>query len=229
MGSAEQYLHWKRTNGAVACVFARLMAASKDRYGQRLTVVTNKDAQKVAKAIDSAITTFVEDVDAAAATIIMPAITTSAQLVSVAQTLEKFPHWQVKHWPIESTPEGAVVAFGVARTIMLADGTEVPSEALVLGPHDRFPATRKAPVTALEVFVGVPSSIDPKTQRATSRANLAHVNMTPPLPQRIIDRNWAQSQKDRLSSLGGVDDPRAKAKVSFVISTELAKQMGYAP
>ncbi|HEX7664188.1 MAG TPA: hypothetical protein VF407_06755, partial [Polyangiaceae bacterium] len=81
--------------------------------------MTNKDPQKVATALDTAVTTFVGDAEAAAATVVMPAMTTSAHLVSIAQTLETLPHWHVKHWPIESTPGGAVVAFGVARTINL--------------------------------------------------------------------------------------------------------------
>src|SRR5262249_49743225 len=103
-----------------------------------------------------------------------------------------------------------------------------PSEALVLGNFDGFPATRRAPVTALEIFVGVPRAMDPKTGEPSKKANLAHVELV--LPTSDAAQNmWDKSVEGRLTSLGGVDDVRAKAKVAFVVSSALAESLGCAP
>src|ERR1019366_6806679 len=105
----------------------------------------------------------------------------------------------------------------LARDVALATGVLVPSEALALGPFDAFPATRMAPVTALEIFVGTPLPLDPKKKTPTTKANLAHVNVTPPLDQTQFAKTWTKSEVARLASLGGVDDCRAKARVAFVV------------
>lgn len=83
-------------------------------------------------------------------------------------------------------------------------------------------------MTTLEIFVGPPQALDPKDKTPSTKANLAHV-LFPAPSQEAFDTVWKNSQRARLASLGGIDDPRAKAKVSFVLPVALAKKMGVMP
>lgn len=224
----DRYLQWRR-GSAVGCNFARLMAVAHTEYGQRVEVVAGSSAQTLAGTIDSLVTTHVADHDVEALTILLPETDGLQLLVGIALALAQMPGWTVTPWHEPTAPCGAVVAFGVARGIALANGTIVPSEVLVLGPYDVFPATRRAPVTALEIFVGTPLPSDPKKRTPTTKANLAHVNVSPPLSQKQFSNVWNASIAARLQSLGGIDDCRAKAKVAFVVPLSLATSMGCAP
>jgi hypothetical protein len=104
---------------------------------------------------------------------------------------------------------------------------QCPSEALVLGPFAGFPNTRKSPLTAIEIFVGEPREFDPKSGAPTTKANVAHMDMG--VMQEAWEIMWEQSVDGRLASLGGINDPRAKAKVAFVVPIALAQKLGFAP
>lgn len=143
--------------------------------------------------------------------------------------LRAHPKWSVVTTTLQNSVAGDLVAVHVARHIPFANAT-CPSEILALGPFQEFPATRLAPVTALEVFVGPPMSHDPKTHKPTEKANLAHMDLSKiDLPVGAIDKMWETSKIGRLKSLGDIDDSRAKAKVSFVIPSALARQLDCAP
>ncbi len=119
-----------------------------------------------------------------------------------------------------------MIAFGLSHEVSLVTGATVPSEALVLGPFEEFPATRRAPVTALEIFVGNPP-VQTRYGDPTLKANLDLIPVDPPIPQVAFNNMWETTKELRSTSLGGIDDdPRAKAKVSFVISAALAKRLG---
>jgi hypothetical protein len=135
-------------------------------------------------------------------------------------------HWGVTTRTIEAPPAGAFVAIRIVRDISFGDGY-CPSEALVLGPFDEFPPTRKSPVTALEVFLGEPRPLGPLDDVPTTKANLAHLEMHLPTHEMFLTM-WESSKTGRTRELGGPDN-RAKAKVSLVISTALANQLGCAP
>jgi hypothetical protein len=229
MTPKEQYLHWKRTNSAVGCRFARLMAITPSEYGQRIEVASGASAQPLAVAIDGFVKKHIADPDASALTILLPETNSLPTIVGVALALTPLAGWAVTRWHEPTAPGGAAVAFGIARDVALASGTLVPSEVLALGPFDVFPATRKAPVTALEIFVGTPLALDPKKKTPTTKANLAHVNVTPPLDQKQFANAWTKSEEARLASLGGTEDCRAKAKVAFAIPLSLAQSLGCAP
>jgi hypothetical protein len=104
----------------------------------------------------------------------------------------------------------------------------VPSEALVFGPFQEFPRTRQAPIVAIEIFVGKPREVDPKTKGHVARVNLAHLDVRPSTLD-AYEKMWDRSMKGRLSSLGGVDDSRAKAKVAFVVPLSMAQNLGFWP
>jgi len=228
---ATKYLEWKRTKNDVACRFARYLAINPTQFGQRLEVVKGADGAALAGEIDTLVTTFIADPDAVAVTLVLPDVTKARTLVDLALDLSKRDGWTVKRWALARTRGGAMVAFGVARDVQLATGRSVPSEALVLGPIRGFPATRKAPITALEMFVGVPPELN-RDGKPADKANLADVNVIPPLAQAHHDHMWTSTQRVRKEILGethGKVDLRAKAKVAFVVSAKLAQSMGCAP
>jgi hypothetical protein len=228
MTPKEKYLAWKRTGNAIACRFARLMAINPTEFGQRIEVIDGTTSQALAAEIDRLVIQQIGDPAAAALTILLPDVTQLATLVEVALALAPLSGWTMNRWHEPAAPSGPVVAFTLARAVALATGKLVPSEVLALGPFAGFPATRNAPVLALEIFVGIPLPHDPKKRTPTTKANLAHVNVTPPLNQTQFANTWTKSERARLASLGGVDDCRAKAKVAFVIPLALAQSMGCA-
>jgi hypothetical protein len=85
---------------------------------------------------------------------------------------------------------------------------------------------------ALEIYVGVPMSRDPKTHQPSTKANLAHMDLGPDIEPATIDKMWEASNAVRRTSLGltgALEDNRAKAKVSFVIPASLAQKLGCVP
>lgn len=237
--SLKAYRDWKR-QPAVACVFARLMARDPKLHGQRWATISGTDPAKVAKGIESNVARHVSDGEAAAVSLVFTEISQLPTLVAVAQSLATLPEWSVSTTRLDSTPVGPCAAFRIARSIPFGGGT-CPSEALVLGPFNEFPATRRAPVAAFELFVGDPLPVDPKTGQPTTKANLAHIMV--PMGKSTFDSSWESSRKMRRRSLGlpgdppreppedgdpplVPDDPRAKAKVSFVVPLAQATAMG---
>jgi hypothetical protein len=171
----------------------------------------------------------VADKKASIATLLLPDITTLAKLASVALELRSHPKWQVTTTALRGSPVADLVAVHVVRDIPF-QSTACPSEALVMGPFKEFPPTRRAPVIALELFVGPPLPRDPKTHKPTTKANLAHADLTDTeLDSAQIDMMWESSRVARLKSLGNREDDRAKAKVSFVIPAALARRLGCEP
>lgn len=227
-GPIDQYLRWKEHNAAVGCIFARYLANKPAEFGQRMEVVKGGVAVDVAVEIDDLVSQFIADGTLSAATLLFPAVKQLATVVQVALALEQKSGWHVERTHLPSTPVGPVIAFRIARDIPLTPATTVPSEALVLGPFDPFPATRQAPVTALEIFVGTPPPADDDGS-PTQKANLAHVRVSPPVTRGVFDYMWQNSVNGRLKSLNGVDDGRAKAKVAFVVPLVLAQTLGCAP
>ncbi len=228
MSPKERYLTWRR-GSAIGCQFARLMAVRADDYGQHVDELKGTAPASLATAIEQHVDRCVGNADIAALTLLFPEIRDLASLVDIALALKTTPAWTVTSWIEPSAPPGPVVAFGLARNVLLPNGNPVPSEALVLGGFDVFPATRKAPVVAMEIFVGTPLPNDPKKGTPTTKTNLAHAKVAPPLNQSQFAYVWNASVKGRTASLGGIDDPRAKARVAFVVPLALAQTLGCVP
>jgi hypothetical protein len=192
------------------------------------------DASELAAAIDRLVAECIAAADVAALTVVMPELVDLRVVVGLALALPSTNGWKVTRRRVPVTPVGPVVAFGVTRDVPFPQGTTLPSEALFLGDFESFPPTRRAPVSALEIFVGEPLARDPKTGDPSTKANLAHIKMVPPMPRKAEAAAWDNSPKLRRESLGLTpdgddDDLRAKAKVSFVIPLTLAQTLGCAP
>jgi hypothetical protein len=219
MGAKQDYLAWKKKSKDVGCVFARYMAAKPTQFGQRIEIVSGSRSTSVASRIETLVSRFIADSAVSALTLLLPKLTDLAALVDVVHQLERVHGWKVKRWSLPNAAGGAVVAICLTRDVPLGSRT-VPSEALILGNFGGFPATRRAPVTALEIFVGPPPSLDRRDGQPTKKANLADVDLG--LQQALHDNMWEGSRRLRLESLGGADDDRAKAKVAFVVPVALA-------
>lgn len=203
-------------------------AASPHLYGQRVeTLNSGNPPAAVARAIAGRITQMLADPQVQAAALVLPGLTTLRKTAEVFLALGNEPKWNVQRTLLQIDRATSYVAFNVTRAITFG-ATEIPSEALVLGNFPAFPATRRAPVTALEIFVGTPLPNDPGSGKPTTKGHLAHMVMNFSTPD-AFKKLWNQTRGTRLAALGGIDDPRAKAKVSFVVPTKLAERIGCVP
>jgi hypothetical protein len=227
MSAESDYLAW-RGKPPVGCVFARLLARRPKGYPQRIeTIASGRSPNQVAAYISQRIDAVVADTAIHAATLLFPGLKTLEQTARTMLALKQFPNWSVSTNLLKPPPSLSMVTVHVVRQIPF--GTSMcPSEALVLGPFKEFPSTRRSPIVALEIFIGEPLANDPKTGTPTTKANLAHFKMNS-LSDAAYDKTWENSIKGRTKSLGGIDDNRAKAKVSFVIPTVMAQRLGYEP
>ena len=185
------YRSWKQKHSDIGCVFARYMAGTPQKFGQRAVLLRGNDPARIAEGIARRIARYVNDPKVNTAALVMPDVKTLLTLVKVAQELSSKEDWRVSRRILKDTPAGDVVAFNIVRDIPFNNAT-CPSEALVLGPFDVFPRTRRSPVTALEIFVGVP----PEKQHdgsPTTRAHLADVPIQLPI-EGLFDSMWEASQ-----------------------------------
>ena len=233
MTSLAKYQEWKQLYSDVGCMFARYMARNPTRFGQRAEVVEGATPAIIAADVTARISRYVADPDTNVVTLVFPNLTTLRSLVDMTRALGAFPDWGLKTDVLKNTPVGDMLAFNLTRQIPFADST-CASEVLILGDFPEFPTTRRAPITALEIFVGPPRPRDPKTDLPTKKANLAHVDL-PPLSGQPFANMWERSERGRRESLGcNADcdpichDLRAKAKVAFVIPMALATSLGLA-
>jgi hypothetical protein len=227
MSLEADYLKW-RHQPHVGCVFARLIAGRPADFEQKIERVPSAGPpRRTAGNIARRVNKRVADRNVVAGVLLLPDLVTLEALTKVALALGELPRWTVTTTALENPRAGEMVAVHIVREIPFGDGT-CPSEALVLGPFPEFPATRRAPITALELYVGEPRPNDPKTGNPTVKANLAHMELNLETHAAFVSM-WDKSVESRLRSLGGGEDSRAKAKVSFVIPTGLARELGCAP
>jgi len=224
MSVESDYLKW-RNEPAIGCMFARMIAREPKRFDQAVErIICDGEPLEIAEEIDHRVTTLIEDQRVAAAVLLFPAITILERLARSLLALNGRPGWGVVAAPLAPPPAADMITVRLSRDIPFGDGT-CPSEALVLGPFEEFAPTRRSPICALEMFVGQPRDLDPKTGTPTTKANLAHMSVHLPT-QQAFERMWNMSMAGRLNSLDGNQDNRAKAKVSFVLPTALAQQLG---
>lgn len=208
-------------------MFARHLSIRYADYPQHriVTVPSGRGPDRTAADLAERISGFVADTSAAA-TLLFPGLTTLEDTARVMLALRSHEHWSVTTSHLQPPPARPLVALHAFRQIPFGEST-CPSEALVLGNFKELPPTRRAPVTALEMFVGQPRVDDPKTGAPTTKANLAHLSLKLPSPS-TWDNMWAASEKGREESLGGPDN-RAKAKVTLVMPLTLARRLECLP
>ena len=222
----KQYLSWRR-GPAVGCVFARLIATNPARYEQRVIRVPKASTpSRVAKKVATIVAALIADKSAAAVTLVFPHITTLEHTATVILALNDEPQWSVRTSVLLEPPPGGFIAFHLVREIPFG-AQSCPSEALVFGNFPECPPTRRSPVTALELFVGELRPRGPLDDAPTTKGNLAHIELHLPTHE-MFRTMWENSELGRATSLGG-QDMRAKAKVSLVVTPELANSLGCTP
>lgn len=222
MSSIKDYQNWKVKDGAIGCKFARMIAMQPSRYDQEVTTTSASHSPKViATRIDSIVKAAVAG-SAEASAILLPMLTDFSVFSRALISLGDFEGWTVS---ISDLPEHDCWAVAIKLEIVRSDGVLTDSEVLVFADQPHMPATRRAPVFSLELFTGDPSRFDPKTGAPTAKANLAHLNMDI-LDDTAYEDTWQKTREARLSSLGNVDDTRAKAKVSYVVPKGIALSCG---
>lgn len=212
-------------------MFARAMSHAPADYGQVVEEIGYAEPTAVATAVATRVQQLVATPGILAAAFVLPGIETLEKLMAMALALPTDPTWHVDAWQLDPPPEMELAAVRVVRDLPFGNST-LPSEALALGNFGVFPKTRRAPHTAFEIFVGEPAPQDPKDHTPSTKANLAHIDLRDPnlinrdFTQKAVDTMWDKSKAGRLSSLGGVEDRRAKAKVTFVVPIALARRLG---
>lgn len=229
----KKYLEW-RGGGDVGCLFARILARNADRHPhQAVELLAPSPPVSMAQNIESRVAAHIESPEIDISTLVLDGLTSIPDLVAVAFALKNQHGWGMRTKVLYNTPGGRVVAVRLTRDIPYLSRT-VPSEALVLGNFPIFPKTRRAPVTAIELFVGTPLPCDPETGvgKTHKKVNVAHAE--PGVPgSKAYEKTWKQSVKGRADSLATENpheathtDLRAKAKVSFVVPLRGAKDLG---
>lgn len=212
MSPEQQYLLWRK-QPAVGCFFARTIANHPHWYGQKIECVSGTGTPDVlAGEIASRVAGAVADHTVFASAILLPDIAKLGIAARAFLALARQPDWDVTTSLLQDPPAGEMVAVHIVRSIPFGNAS-CPSEALVLGPFSEFPLTQRAPIAALEIYVGEPRPTDPKSGNPTRRANLAHIEMNLPTDA-AFQKIWNMSVDGRTRSLGG-NDSRAKAKISF--------------
>lgn len=222
-----EYLAWKKS-ASVGCNFARYAALRPDDHGQALATLKGDTAPSLATRIDKHIGRLLTERKATAATLLLPEVSELKTVVQVALQLGTKLAWKVTRTHVTDTAAGHVVAFEVSREIPTNEGGVVASQALVLGNFGVFPPTRRAPLTALELFLGPCPHADPSGNPRT-KANLDLLVASMPLGDTEIANMWDRTCELRRKVLGANDDLRAKARVAFVVPLALAREMGCAP
>lgn len=212
----------------MGCRFAIVAAARPARYQQVVEALDpSGNPKRVASAIAARVSSHLANSSIQAAALVFTEPTPIRRAAEILLALGGEAKWSIDCNALTHPHEGDMVALHVTRSIPFG-ATECPSEALVFGPYAQFPMTRRAPVTALEMFVGTPLEFDPGSGRPTVAAQLAHMRMEFETAE-AFQTLWAKTRSGRLAALGGVDDNRAKAKVSFVMPLRLATELGCVP
>lgn len=187
-------------------MFARYLARQEANDRVKTEECGSPDPGNIAAWIEAKISALAADPEIDIATLVFAKLKPK-DLLPLAEALSKQPGWTMSETTLTGTPAGDVRAFRITRNL-----GATPSEVLFFGPFMTYPPTRKAPVAAMELFVGTP--------RSPERANLADARLS--LPGKAFENMWARSKQMRTASLGQPDD-RAKAKVSFVLAIAAPK------
>lgn len=212
----------------MGCRFARVITIAPSRYGQVFEVVpAGATSARTAENLANRVTELVADKDVSAAAMLFPFLTSLEETAKVMLALQGLPKWKVTHSVIDNEVVGKMIALRVVREIPFGKKA-CESESLVLGNFPEFPPTRRSPVTAMEIFVGEPLENDPKTEKPTTQANLAHIINKDVYGHQAFKNVWHDSEEGRTASLGTKNDNRAKAKVTLVLPVPLARRLGCA-
>jgi hypothetical protein len=168
MSAESDYLEWRK-KPQVGCVFARLLASRYSDYPQHIqTVPTGRSPERIAADVAQRIEALVANPDVTATTLLFPDVESLEHTAQIMLALGGLSHWTVSTGTLQPPPGTPMVTVHIVRQIPFG-GATCPSEVLILGPYQEFPPTRRAPITAFEMYVGEPRTEDPKTGAPTPK------------------------------------------------------------
>ena len=207
----EVYLDWLR-RGQVGCVFAQLLGRPANRLQMRTVVLLEPEVSECARQIDILVHEAVDDSRTEAATILLPAVLSSEQLVYLLLAPSDLPSWSIER---EAPWRKRLTLVGMR--VQIEGG--VWAEVLGLGPFTFFPPTRQGPITSLEIRTKPKGSkwskIHPK-MRASHLADIKTDDFLSPKRHGILFKTFTPWLRKRVLG-GGPEDQRAKAGVTFVV------------
>ena len=208
------YRDWQR-RVQVACVFARRIATQPRKFGVHTVVVKGDPVTEMTGAIDAtAAAAKAARGTHEALTVLIPKLINSKVLVALCKRLGA----RNDDWTITATfnPSDKLERVHVSLRYVLR--TDVHAEILGFGPFNFLPATRRAPISALEIRTKTKGS-KKRGHSAVARSHLADI------PWRgagdaWVNRAWKTTEEARRTVLGG-DDSAARARITFAIPRPL--------
>ena len=208
------YLDWLRRS-QVGCVFAQLLARPVHRMSVRTATVRSSSglvdpselADQVAKLVDES----VEEPSTEALSVLLPQVRNDEVLARFAWELGNRPNWIIEQ---EHPWRRTLVLVG----LRVAIAPDVVAETLGMGPFPIFPRTRQCPITALEIRTKTTRAKRSKyssDHRAAHLADLPTEHMLTPTEHGVRFTEFTPRLKQRI--LGGVEDSRAKAGVTYSV------------
>ena len=208
------YLDWLR-RGQVGCIFAQLFGRPRNRVGLRTAMLcdspgSQQEFRDLAQQINDLVHEAVIDPNIEATSILLPTILTAEDLVELLLALSSLPEWQIEF----ERPWRTLINVGLRVLI----NSKVWAEVLGLSPMPLLPPTRQSPITSLEIRTKERGSIWSKINPKTRAAHLAQLPTGHFLTSRQHQVRFRPlTPRLRLRVLGGSDDQRAKAGVTFAV------------
>ena len=216
------YLDWLR-RGQVGCVFAQLFARPTNRASIWTLVARGPDGAgkpgELAAAINQAVRDAVVDASSEGLSVLLPHVLNPEHLIQTVLELARLPEWRIER---EARWRGTLVLVGLR--VQIAEG--VWAEPLGMGPFSFFPPTRHSPITSLEIRTKTERARRGKLHKSALAAHLAQMSTGDMLtPSEFQVRFREHTPKLRKRILGGQDDHRAKAGVTFALPAAIWSAM----
>ncbi len=208
------YLDWLR-RPQVGCIFAQLLARPANRFGMRTVVARgssgNGKPKELAAQIDNLVEESIRDASDEAITVLLPHILTFEVLARLIWELSELPSWHIE---IERRWRRTVFLIGLRVKI----AKNVYAETLGMGPFAIFPSTRQCPVTTLEIRTKTKRAKRSRLFRNRRAAHLAAISVDGMLTTDGFKYRFKRlTPRLRRRALGGENDKRAKARVTYSI------------
>lgn len=185
------------------------------KFGVETVVISKDPAEEMTSLIDAAGDAVIASRGLSEAlTVLIPKLVDSVLLTAFCKRLGA----RNDNWRIAAAPNPSDRLDRVYVSLRFALDANVDAEILGFGPFTFLPATRRAPITALEIR----TKVEGHKKRGRSEATLSHLADIPWKGggDSWYDRAWTQTQDARRAVLGG-DDSAARARITFAIPRTL--------
>lgn len=205
---AQVQADWHR-QGQNGCLFAKVLNSARPTYGWETAVMPPGTVEEVARWVEEHVRAGIDTDETRIVSLVFPWLTADVDLAALLRRLAGLPGWSVA--PMDPGEDPVRLAARVA----LCDG-EVDSWVLGFGPFAFLPRTRRAPFTEIVIPVKPKVPGQHRMDDDMRRSHLADV----PVPA-LLDPKFeglvASTGDHRRFVLGGAEDERAKAKVTYAI------------